>query len=77
MYTVFPLAFSCGIQNALCTQWSGAVIRTTHFTGVISDLGLVIGHWLRAKLGLHQEGDLAVDTWKLFLFLPLMYVLIE
>jgi uncharacterized membrane protein YoaK (UPF0700 family) len=73
LFAVYPLAFCCGIQNALCTTWSGAVIRTTHFTGVITDTGLVIGHWIRFKLGLSEESEAAVDLWKLVLFIPIMY----
>lgn len=73
-FVVYPLAFSCGVQNALCTTWSGAVIRTTHFTGIITDTGLVIGHWIRFKLGFHEKSEPAVDLWKLVLFIPIMYV---
>lgn len=34
------LSFSMGMQNALVTNVSGAVIRTTHLTGVTTDLGI-------------------------------------
>jgi len=37
----------CGLQNALATSYSGAVIRTTHITGIITDLGLAAGAALR------------------------------
>lgn len=40
---------ACGLQNALITTYSGAVIRTTHITGIITDLGLMIGARLRGK----------------------------
>ena len=33
-------AFAMGLQNATITRISGAVVRTTHLTGVITDLGL-------------------------------------
>ena len=33
-------AFAMGLQNATITEISGAVIRTTHLTGVLTDLGL-------------------------------------
>lgn len=39
-------AVACGLQNALATSYSGAVIRTTHMTGVVTDLGIAVGHWL-------------------------------
>jgi len=32
--------FAMGLQNATVTEISGAVIRTTHLTGVITDIGL-------------------------------------
>ena len=33
-------AFAMGLQNATITRISGSVVRTTHLTGVITDLGL-------------------------------------
>jgi uncharacterized membrane protein YoaK (UPF0700 family) len=36
----FIAAFTLGLQNATITEISGAVIRTTHLTGVITDFGL-------------------------------------
>lgn len=39
-------AMACGLQNALATSYSGAVLRTTHMTGIVTDLGIAIGHWL-------------------------------
>lgn len=38
---------ACGLQNALASKYSGAVVRTTHLTGVFTDLGLMLGGWLR------------------------------
>lgn len=40
-------AMACGLQNALATSYSGAIIRTTHITGIITDLGLAAGAALR------------------------------
>lgn len=34
------LTMTCGIQNAMITSASGAVIRTTHLTGITTDLGI-------------------------------------
>ena len=42
-------AIACGLQNAMATTYSGAVIRTTHVTGIVTDLGLACGHWLRGE----------------------------
>lgn len=40
-------ALACGLQNAIGTSYCGLQIRTTHVTGMVTDLGLMIGHWLR------------------------------
>jgi uncharacterized membrane protein YoaK (UPF0700 family) len=40
---------ACGVQNALATTYSGAIIRTTHVTGVFTDLGLMLGAALRGQ----------------------------
>src|SRR5205823_4072382 len=41
MFTMTGLsALAMGLQNATITKISGAVIRTTHLTGVLTDLGL-------------------------------------
>lgn len=34
---------ACGLQNAMATSYSGAVIRSTHMTGMITDLGIALG----------------------------------
>lgn len=38
---------ACGLQNAMASMYSGAVIRTTHVTGMFTDLGILIGHFFR------------------------------
>lgn len=50
---------ACGLQNALATTYSGAVIRTTHLTGIFTDLGIMMGEFLRGK---------ALDKRKALLF---------
>ena len=40
-------AFACGIQNGMVTIVSGAIVRTTHLTGIVTDLGTHIGQILR------------------------------
>lgn len=37
---LFILTFVCGLQNAVISSASGAVVRTTHLTGVTTDLGI-------------------------------------
>lgn len=36
-------AMACGLQNAMATHYSGAIIRTTHMSGIITDLGITVG----------------------------------
>lgn len=38
---------ACGLQNAMASSYSGTVLRTAHLTGMFTDLGVVLGHWLR------------------------------
>ncbi len=44
--TVLVLAFTMGLQNALISKISSSQIRTTHMTGVITDLGIELGKLL-------------------------------
>jgi uncharacterized membrane protein YoaK (UPF0700 family) len=43
-YRIAPYlaAAACGLQNGMATSYSGAVIRTTHMTGLATDIGLLI-----------------------------------
>ncbi|MGR3721958.1 YoaK family protein [Abyssibius alkaniclasticus] len=40
------LSFVMGLQNATITKISGAVIRTTHVTGIVTDIGIELGRGL-------------------------------
>lgn len=51
-------AFTCGSVNAMAIFYRGIILRTTHITGLITDLGRSIGTLLR---GGH------VDSWKITL----------
>lgn len=42
-FTVVLLCFIMGLQNAVVTKLSGSVIRTTHMTGIVTDLGIELG----------------------------------
>jgi uncharacterized membrane protein YoaK (UPF0700 family) len=37
------LCFTMGLQNAIITKISNAVIRTTHVTGMVTDIGIALG----------------------------------
>src|SRR3990167_2066442 len=59
--TVMLLCFIMGLQNALITKLSRAEIRTTHITGIVTDIGIELGklfYWNRRKVG-HQIGVVA------------------
>lgn len=44
--TVVLLCFIMGLQNAVITKISRAVIRTTHITGLLTDVGIELGKLL-------------------------------
>jgi uncharacterized membrane protein YoaK (UPF0700 family) len=55
--TVLVLAYTMGLQNAVVSKISASQIRTTHMTGVITDLGIELGkvvYWNRIKLKLYS-----------------------
>jgi uncharacterized membrane protein YoaK (UPF0700 family) len=49
VYGQYLASAACGLQNAMITTFSGAVVRTTHMTGIITDLGLMMGAYIRGE----------------------------
>ena len=50
--TVMLLCFIMGLQNALITKISHAEVRTTHITGMVTDIGIELGkllYWNRTE----------------------------
>jgi len=45
----FLAAAACGLQNAMTSTFTGSMVRTTHVTGVITDLGVALGLRLRGE----------------------------
>ena len=43
----FFASAACGLQNAMTSTYSGAVVRTTHVSGLFTDLGIIFGLKLR------------------------------
>jgi uncharacterized membrane protein YoaK (UPF0700 family) len=43
----YALAIACGVQNGMATRYSGATVRTSHMTGLVTDLGILLGQRLR------------------------------
>ena len=68
------LCFIMGVQNAIITKISRAEIRTTHVTGLITDIGIEIGRYLHGfpkkdlRHGLY-ESRLKLHLSLLFAFL--------
>ncbi len=54
--SVFASGVACGLQNALATHYRGIILRTTHITGLLTDLGSNLGMKLRGHL---------VPSWKI------------
>ena len=46
-YALLWAAVAMGLQNAMISHYQGAIIRTTHLSGVLTDLGLALGYYLR------------------------------
>jgi uncharacterized membrane protein YoaK (UPF0700 family) len=49
--TTVLLCLIMGMHNAIVTNISGAVVRTTHLTGIVTDLGIEVSHLLDETLG--------------------------
>lgn len=49
-FLAFVLLFSMGLQNALVTKISKATVRTTHLTGLFTDLGIELSQLIFYKL---------------------------
>jgi uncharacterized membrane protein YoaK (UPF0700 family) len=72
--TVMLLCFTMGLQNAIITKISQAEIRTTHVTGMVTDIGIELGKALYWNRGLEVAGQSRVraDLRKLGLLLSLV-----
>ena len=56
-------AMAMGCQNAITSRYSGSLIRSTHMTGTITDIGLICGQYTRG---------VTKDLWKLPVLLTLV-----
>jgi len=64
--TTLILTFAMGLQNAMLRHTSGTIIRTTHITGVLTDIGIEIGAASHAaRVAFRQERALtaAIDAF--------------
>lgn len=44
---LYLASIGMGLQNGMVSAYSGALIRTTHVTGIFTDMGIYLGHLLR------------------------------
>lgn len=59
----FFASAACGLQNAMTSTYSGAIVRTTHVSGLFTDLGVALGLRLRGQ---------KADARKITLYLTLI-----
>lgn len=73
-------AAACGLQNAMCTSHFGAIVRTTHVTGTVTDIGSTLGRMAmiylrkgcsRARLNVIERAEVGVDARKLLVLGPM------
>ena len=50
-----------GLQNAVVTRISNARVRTTHVTGMVTDIGIELGHLLDRAWRRPGSGDAAAE----------------
>jgi uncharacterized membrane protein YoaK (UPF0700 family) len=62
LMATYLLACACGLQNGMATRYSGATVRTSHMSGIVTDLGILLGQRLRGK---------RVGSWRAQLLLTL------
>lgn len=70
LFSLWCLCFIMGMQNATITKISGARIRTTHASGMITDIGIEIG---RAAFGaMAPRRGVQFDRFKLRILVQLV-----
>ncbi|GLQ56623.1 hypothetical protein GCM10010862_38820 [Devosia nitrariae] len=73
-FTIPVLCFAMGLQNATITKISGARMRTTHVTGMLTDIGVEMGRLIvaRSSGGLVSPAVIPPDRRKLMLYASLV-----
>ncbi len=67
MFGEYFASMSAGLQNAMASTYSGAVVRTTHLTGILTDLGTLMGNRLRGNKADRKQVNLLVVIFSSFL----------
>jgi len=60
--TTALLCFLMGMHNAVVTHISSAVVRTTHMTGVVTDIGIELARWLLGHRQPHASDEHALRS---------------
>ena len=63
----FGLSFLMGLQNAVVTRISNARVRTTHVTGMVTDIGIELANALDLAGRRGQEAEAAANRERLWL----------
>lgn len=71
-FTVMLLCFMMGLQNAVITKISNAVIRTTHVTGMVTDLGIELGRLFYVNRARDGHPPVLADRPRMFLLASLL-----
>lgn len=61
---MYQLAFTVGVQNGMFIYYRGMIVRTSHFTGYLTDTGFAIGRWLRG----HRKDKVKIMFYSLSMF---------
>lgn len=64
--SVFLAAVACGLQNAMVASFKGLQIRTTHMTGIVTDIGVHLSLWLKHKTPWGWQSSLLVVLFSSF-----------
>jgi len=59
------ISFAMGIQNGVTCGWSGGVGRSTHITGFLADITMVMAYMFYSLT--------LADTWRLSMFIPFYF----
>lgn len=59
---VFLAAAAAGLQNGMASTYGGLIVRTTHVTGIATDIGFLLGRWITRR---------DVEPWKFGLLFAL------
>jgi uncharacterized membrane protein YoaK (UPF0700 family) len=69
---IFCMSFLMGLQNAIVTRVSDARIRTTHVTGMVTDIGIEIGSLIDVALRRRGRSEMRINLDRLALHGPMV-----